>query len=263
MDVMKPWQDLLLPMQRKEILHVHTVCSELTFKPFTKHVLSFLMLLVVLFVQSVLQMAAKKDKFIDFSIFTQASMAEAQIQALNLPPSTFFSPHHICLLVTCLTIFWPNNFYTSSLSEYFANKVEEKKEIEKQEEGQEGEEKKEEDEAAKVAPAPATQPPAAKSKPKKGGKGFTLFNFNIFCNIDIDKGPKRHPVSCSKGLVTLSLPFWSQQFLQQNEGGENTVSSSFTCIGWTEFLPLFYSWFRQEVIILQWGIRMEEGANEE
>ncbi|NXR76755.1 ENO4 Enolase, partial [Pycnonotus jocosus] len=56
------------------------------------------------------------------------------------------------------------------LGEYFANKVEEKKEIEKQE-GQEGEEKKEEEEAAKVAPAPASHPPASKSKPKKGGKG--------------------------------------------------------------------------------------------
>ncbi|NWZ35353.1 ENO4 Enolase, partial [Brachypodius atriceps] len=53
------------------------------------------------------------------------------------------------------------------LGEYFANKLEEKKEIEKQEEeGQEGEEKKEEEEATKVAPAPAS-----KSKPKKGGKG--------------------------------------------------------------------------------------------
>ncbi|NXM55969.1 ENO4 Enolase, partial [Illadopsis cleaveri] len=58
------------------------------------------------------------------------------------------------------------------LGEYFANKVEEKKEIEKQEEeGQEGEEKKEEEEAAKVAPAPAFRPSAPTSKPKKGGKG--------------------------------------------------------------------------------------------
>ncbi|NWY44776.1 ENO4 Enolase, partial [Sylvia atricapilla] len=56
------------------------------------------------------------------------------------------------------------------LGEYFANKVEEKKEIEKQEEGQEGEKKKEE-EAAKVAPAPALRPSAPASKPKKGGKG--------------------------------------------------------------------------------------------
>ncbi|XP_066179617.1 enolase 4 [Sylvia atricapilla] len=55
------------------------------------------------------------------------------------------------------------------LGEYFANKVEEKKEIEKQEEGQEGEKKKEE--AAKVAPAPALRPSAPASKPKKGGKG--------------------------------------------------------------------------------------------
>lgn len=192
------------------------------------------------------------------------SMAEAQVQALNLPPSMFFSLHLICLLVICLTIFWLSHFYASSLSEYFANKVEEKKETEKQEEeGQEGEEKKEEEEEEKVAPTLAARPSVAASQPKKGGKGFTLFNSNIFCNTDIYKGPKKHPVSCSKGLVTLSWPFWSQQFLQQDEGGENTVSSSFTCIGWTEFLPLFYSWFRQEVIILQWGIRMEEDANEE
>ncbi|NXM98339.1 ENO4 Enolase, partial [Sylvia borin] len=57
------------------------------------------------------------------------------------------------------------------LGEYFANKVEEKKEIEKQEEGQEGKEKKEEEEAAKVVPAPALHPSAPASKPKKGGKG--------------------------------------------------------------------------------------------
>ncbi|NWR12869.1 ENO4 Enolase, partial [Paradoxornis webbianus] len=58
------------------------------------------------------------------------------------------------------------------LGEYFANKVEEKKEIEKQEEGgQEEEEEKEEEEAAKVAPAPAVHPSAPTSKPKKGGKG--------------------------------------------------------------------------------------------
>uniref|UniRef100_A0A8C3QLD4 Enolase 4 n=1 Tax=Cyanoderma ruficeps TaxID=181631 RepID=A0A8C3QLD4_9PASS len=57
------------------------------------------------------------------------------------------------------------------LGEYFANKVEGKKEIEKQEEGQEGEEKQEEEEAAKVAPAPALRHSAPTSKPKKGGKG--------------------------------------------------------------------------------------------
>ncbi|NXP40339.1 ENO4 Enolase, partial [Leiothrix lutea] len=57
------------------------------------------------------------------------------------------------------------------LGEYFVNKVEEKKEIEKQgEEGQEGEEK-EDEETAKVAPAPALRPSAPTSKPKKGGKG--------------------------------------------------------------------------------------------
>ncbi|NXV02493.1 ENO4 Enolase, partial [Cettia cetti] len=57
------------------------------------------------------------------------------------------------------------------LGEYFANKVEEKREIEKEEEvGQEGEEE-EEEEAAKVAPAPALRPPTPKSKQKKGGKG--------------------------------------------------------------------------------------------
>ncbi|NWZ68210.1 ENO4 Enolase, partial [Acrocephalus arundinaceus] len=55
------------------------------------------------------------------------------------------------------------------LGEYFANKVEEKTELEKQEE--EGEEEKEEEETAKVAPTPALGPPAPKSKPKKGGKG--------------------------------------------------------------------------------------------
>ncbi|NWT56287.1 ENO4 Enolase, partial [Erythrocercus mccallii] len=59
------------------------------------------------------------------------------------------------------------------LGEYFASKVEEKKEIEKQEGegGQEGEEEKEEEEAAKVAPAPALHTSAPKSKQKKGGKG--------------------------------------------------------------------------------------------
>ncbi|NXR62575.1 ENO4 Enolase, partial [Rhadina sibilatrix] len=54
------------------------------------------------------------------------------------------------------------------LGDYFANKVEEKKGIEKQGEGQEEEE---EEKAAKVAPAPALCPPASTSKPKKGGKG--------------------------------------------------------------------------------------------
>ncbi|XP_063261304.1 enolase 4 isoform X2 [Prinia subflava] len=54
------------------------------------------------------------------------------------------------------------------LGEYFANKVEEKKELEKPEEG-EGE--KGEEKAAKVAPAPALSPPAPTSKPKKGEKG--------------------------------------------------------------------------------------------
>ncbi|TRZ25612.1 hypothetical protein HGM15179_001671 [Zosterops borbonicus] len=58
------------------------------------------------------------------------------------------------------------------LGEYFANKVEEKKETEKQEEeGQEGEEKKEEEEEEKVAPALAARPSVAASQPKKGGKG--------------------------------------------------------------------------------------------
>ncbi|XP_039927816.1 enolase 4 [Hirundo rustica] len=51
-------------------------------------------------------------------------------------------------------------------NEYFANKVEEKKGIEKQEGGG-----KEEEEAAKVIPARAPCPPAPTSKPKKGGKG--------------------------------------------------------------------------------------------
>ncbi|NXX24246.1 ENO4 Enolase, partial [Nicator chloris] len=51
------------------------------------------------------------------------------------------------------------------LGECFANKVDEKKEIEEQEE--EGEE--EEEEAGKVAPAPALCPPS--SKPKRGRKG--------------------------------------------------------------------------------------------
>ncbi|NXK62677.1 ENO4 Enolase, partial [Sylvietta virens] len=55
------------------------------------------------------------------------------------------------------------------LGEYFANKVEEEREIEKQEE--EGEEEKEEEDAAKVPPAPALCPPAPTSKSKKGGKG--------------------------------------------------------------------------------------------
>ncbi|NXB76714.1 ENO4 Enolase, partial [Donacobius atricapilla] len=50
------------------------------------------------------------------------------------------------------------------LGEYFANKIEEKKELEE-------EEKEEEEEAAKAIPAPALCPPAPKSKPKKGGKG--------------------------------------------------------------------------------------------
>lgn len=123
------------------------------------------------------------------------SMAEAQIHALNPPPSMFFSLCHMCLLITCLAIFRPSNFYASSLSEYFANKVEERKEIQK----------REEEEAAKVTPAPASCPPTPIPKQKKGGKpGFTSFNFNIFCNTDTDKGPKTHPVSCSEGLVTLS-----------------------------------------------------------
>lgn len=183
------------------------------------------------------------DKCRDFSSFTQGIYGRSSNTTLNLRPSMFFSLHHICLLVTCLAIFWPASFYASSLSEYFENKVEEKKEIERQEK------ERQEEEAAKATPSVHS---GSTPKQKKGGKpGFTLFNFNIFCNADIDKGPKRHPVSCWKGLVTLSWLFWSQQFVQQNEGGENTVSSSFTCIGWTEFLPLFYSWFRQEVIILQ------------
>ncbi|RMC11350.1 hypothetical protein DUI87_11469 [Hirundo rustica rustica] len=50
-------------------------------------------------------------------------------------------------------------------NEYFANKVEEKKGIEKQEGGG-----KEEEEAAKVIPARAPCPPAPTSKPKKGEK---------------------------------------------------------------------------------------------
>ncbi|NXY60235.1 ENO4 Enolase, partial [Callaeas wilsoni] len=49
------------------------------------------------------------------------------------------------------------------LGEYFANKVEEKKEMQKQEE--EGEE-----EVAKITPAPASSPPAPTSRQKKGGK---------------------------------------------------------------------------------------------
>ncbi|NXC06792.1 ENO4 Enolase, partial [Orthonyx spaldingii] len=55
------------------------------------------------------------------------------------------------------------------LGEYFSNKLEEKKEIQKQEEGGE-EEEAEEEEAAKVTPAPTPTPPAQAPKPKKGGK---------------------------------------------------------------------------------------------
>ncbi|NWX63028.1 ENO4 Enolase, partial [Promerops cafer] len=54
------------------------------------------------------------------------------------------------------------------LGEYFANKVEEAKEIEKQE--KEREEEKKEEEAAKVTPSPVSCPPAPSSKPKKRGK---------------------------------------------------------------------------------------------
>lgn len=150
----------------------------------------------------------KNDKFLDFSSFIQGIYGSSS-NTRTLTPIMFFSLHHICLYVTCLTKFWPSNFYASSLSEYFAKRIEEKREIEKQEK-----EKKEEEEAAKVI-SPASGRSAATPKQKKGRKpGFTLFNFNIFCNTDIEKGPKRHPVSCSKGLVTLSWPFWSQQFLQ-------------------------------------------------
>ncbi|OWK53452.1 Enolase-like protein ENO4 [Lonchura striata] len=70
------------------------------------------------------------------------------------------------------------------LGEYFANKIEEKKKIEKEEE----EKKKAEEEAAKATHASPSCPSASPPKQKKGGKtGFTSFNFNIFCNIDIGK----------------------------------------------------------------------------
>lgn len=169
----------------------------------------------------------------------------------------------LCLLVTCLTIFWASKLYASFLSEYFIKKVEEKKEIQKQEEKEQQE--------AEATLALTLHTPSATALPgkKKATKpGFGLLDFNIFCNTELVKVLK-YFLKYSMGteyfrtydtashvyrvwLLCLKSSFWSQQFLVQKwERGKYRVFSSFTCIGWTEFLPLFYSSLRQEVITLQ------------
>lgn len=99
---------------------------------------------------------------------------------IHLPASSLASI--LCLLFTCLTLFWTNNLYAFSLSEYFRKKVEEKKEIQKEEE----------EEAAPLSCAPSA--PSAPSGKKKAAKpGFSLFPFIIFCktcDTDIDKDAK-------------------------------------------------------------------------
>ncbi|NXR40606.1 ENO4 Enolase, partial [Zosterops hypoxanthus] len=80
------------------------------------------------------------------------------------------------------------------LGEYFANKVEGKKETEKQEEeGQEGEEKKEEEEEEKVAPALAARPSVAASQPKKGGKATTLCVVGKKVLVEVKPIPSAEP----------------------------------------------------------------------
>lgn len=84
----------------------------------------------------------------------------------------------LCLLVTCLTIFWDSNVYTSSRSEYFTEKVEEKKEIQKQ---------------GEAAATPSLPSRTASATVLPGGKksakqGFGSLDLNISYNTNIDKG---------------------------------------------------------------------------
>lgn len=117
----------------------------------------------------------------------------------------------VCLLFTCLPLFWTNNLYAFSLSEYFRKKVEEKK-IQKEE--------------AAAAPLSCAPSAVALSGKKKAAKpGFSLFPFNIFCktcNTDIDKDAKillwtlKSSVTCSGvQLLCPKSSFCSQQFLLQ------------------------------------------------
>lgn len=131
----------------------------------------------------------------------------------------------LCLLVTCLTIFWASKLYTSFLSEYFTKKVEEKKEIQKQEEKEEQE--------AEATLALISHTPSATALPgkKKTAKpGFGWLDFNIFCNtilvkvlkyflkysMDTEYFRTYDTVSHVYRVWLLCLEsFWSQQLLVQ------------------------------------------------
>ncbi|NXO64209.1 ENO4 Enolase, partial [Phainopepla nitens] len=87
------------------------------------------------------------------------------------------------------------------LGEYFANKVEEKKEIDKQEE----ERAKEEEAAAKVSRAPSSVPPASTPKPKKGKKSGKKVSLEVGAIPPAEPAEPVLPGSLAVGGASLAI----------------------------------------------------------
>lgn len=110
---------------------------------------------------------------------------------------------------------------------------------------------REEEESAKVTTSPASYRSAATPKQKKGRKSGCTSFILIFSAIQILKKVLKDTLSHAQRVWLLFHDLFDHSSFcsKMREGKIQFPHHSHALV--EQFLPLFYSWFRQEVIILQ------------